>query len=108
MDGETSKVTIAWVLVYLAREFGWTHQHIVDSLTLTQIRRYFDEFVKIKRIERVNNCYDLFYSFAASGGNIKTSEFNNYINEIMGVKKQSKANKTIDDMKLEGLPVEEK
>lgn len=93
---------------YLATECGWDFNFISRTLTLSQIRRYY-EVINDNRLHQLGMLFQgVMVSTAAGQGNIKMDKFSDFLDQFFKKSKQKiDANKTFDSMKSGGLPVED-
>ena len=91
----------------MAKEFGWDFKFISKKFTLSQIQRYCEECAKLNNLERSKTVEGMFYAFAASSGGMKIDAFKRYLDGIVKSEEKIDGNKTVEEMKKQGLPIED-
>lgn len=94
------------MLGFLAKECGWNYKWVAENLTLSQIKRYYETISEAKKAEHARMVEGVFHATAAAMGNIKTEDFNKYLNIFYDAPKKT-AKEIINEMKMSDLPIEE-
>ena len=90
-------------------ECGWDHKFIASNFTLSQIRAYYKNVQEIRAMNFGIMFEGMMYANAASNGGIKIGVFNDYVGQFLKRKKKVvDSNKTIEEMKRGGLPIEDR
>ena len=91
----------------MAKECGWDYQWVSSNLTLSQIKRYYETIFEAKKHDFVLSVQGMFYACAAAQGSIKQDKFSEFLSMFEPYRKVD-VNRSIEKMKVEGLPVEDK
>lgn len=93
---------------FLAKECGWDKDFISERFTLKQIERYYEVLNKKNREELREQAVIMSMSMAYATGHLKQGAWNKFLNSINPRKKNLDVNKTLRQMKTQGLNVEER
>ena len=95
------------MIVFLASECGWDHDFILDHLTWTQLRTYYELINKKKLRELKIKTIAMFNAVAYSYGSMKKEAFMKFIDKLDPPKITKDGTAAFENMKDAGFPVEE-
>ena len=90
----------------MARECGWTKDYIADTLTVEQIKLYYEKIQKQKMEEAKLSAIITVQAVGTAFGSIKFENFRKFLDK-MNLKSEVKKD-VISEMKKEGLNIEDK
>lgn len=92
---------------FLARECGWSFEYIKNNLTISQVKRYYEVLYKLKMSDHAKMVEGVMMAVATAYGSLKQDKFNEYLNVHNSREEIKDTDKTLEQMKQEGLPVED-
>ena len=90
----------------MAAKCGWTKDYIADNLTVQQIKKYCEIIQNQALCDKYLDAMLNMQAMAVAFGSLKYKDFKKFLDDMIGEKEDM--NKTLEDLKRDGFPIEER